>query len=781
MKRGVVRVVTPGTAIDSSMFENAANNYLMAISGNGNDFGLSFFDVSTGEFLTTQFSDSPPYDRVAGEVARMSPAECIICPSLAEDPDLSERLNELNIVINHFDTETFDPVNAEKNLKDHFKVSTLEGMGCEGLTYSISAAGAALAYAMDTQMRELGHVHTLRTYSDSDFMILDSITLRNLEVVRNVRGEGKSATILGVLDDTMTPMGSRILQKWILKPLISTSDINKRLDAVEEFTHNTLLRYDIRSHLSRVRDIERLTGRIVYGNSNARDLVALKKSLEAVPEIRSLQKEMDSEMIVSLTGQLYDFSQLESLIDLIDCGIVDEPPVSVRDGGLIKSGYSTELDEIRGMSRHGKEWIASFQKRERERTGIKSLKVGYNKVFGYYIEVTKANSSQVPEDYIIKQTMANSERFYTPELKKWEEAIISADEKITTLEYELFSEINSKISDYSKQLQKTADVIGKMDVLSNLAEIAVNRNYTRPAVTADCRILVRDGRHPVVESSVPGGFVPNDTEMDCSKNQFALITGPNMAGKSTYMRQVALIVIMAQAGSFVPASHASIGLVDRIFTRVGAFDDLASGQSTFMVEMVELANILNNATPKSLILLDEIGRGTSTYDGYSIAKAVVEYIHNKDRAGVRSMFATHYHQLTDLSERLERVNNYHIAVREEGDDLVFLRKIIPGATDKSYGIHVARLAGVPRRVTQRAKEILEGIENESSLGEKDNATRKRSGYTQLIFDIDRSSRKPQMYDPVADRIRNMNLDEMTPLEALNTLNEIKNELNSKEV
>lgn len=500
--------------------------------------------------------------------------------------------------------------------------------------------------------------------------------------------------------------------------------------------------------------------------------------MEAVPQIvDSMRGCGKSELLDDIVSQLSSFTELEVLTELIGRAIVDEPPVSVRDGGMIKSGYNERLDELKGLPKSGKHWIAEFQQKERDRTGIRSLKVGYNKVFGYYLEITKANISQVPDDYIRKQTMTNAERFYTPQLKERESDILSADEKMVALEYELLCEVNSVVASHSKQLQDTAATIGMLDVLANFAEVAANNNYIRPGITNDCKLLIRDGRHPVVESAVRGGFVPNDTDMDCQNNQFMLITGPNMAGKSTYMRQIAMIVIMAQAGSFVPVSHASIGIVDRVFTRVGAFDDLASGQSTFMVEMVELANILNNATPRSLVLLDEIGRGTSTYDGYSIAKAVVEYIHNKGRVGVRSLFATHYHQLTEIAGNLKRVKNFHIAVKEEGDDLVFLRKIVPGATDKSYGIHVARIAGVPLSVTKRAREILEDIENESAISMTDAKVgrkhRNNAKYTQLILFDQATSEKESKQHPVVEELRELDVNSLTPLEALNKLSQMK--------
>lgn len=789
VKRGVVRVVTPGTVMEPSMFPDASNNYLMSLYGEGKDFGIAFLDISTGEFQTTQFVDSDPYDRIASEVARMGPSECILPPSISKEGKLLERIKELKVMIHEFREDAFAQDHADKVLREQFHVSTLEGLGCNDLPFAVCAAGAALNYATDTQMRELTQVQQLRTYFDSEFMILDAITLRNLEIVRNVRGEGKDLTLLGVLDDTKTPMGGRLLQKWILKPLVSVDDINFRLDAVSQLHSNTLMRFDLRSHLSFVKDVERLLGRILYGNSNARDLIALRRSLEAIPNIIETLKgpisgstsgKPRSELLDDIVVQLSSFDGMQELTELIGNAIVDEAPASVREGGMIRSGYNARLDELRNMSKSSKHWIAEFQQKERDRTGIKSLKVGFNKVFGYYLEVTKANIHQVPDDYIRKQTMTNAERFYTPQLKERESDILSADEKTVALEYELLCEINSQVASHAKQLQDIASTIGMLDVLASFAEVAANNNYTRPGITNDCKLLIREGRHPVVEGTVPGGFVPNDSDMDCQNNQFMLITGPNMAGKSTYMRQLAMIVIMAQAGSFVPASHAMVGIVDRVFTRVGAFDDLASGQSTFMVEMVELANILNNATPRSLVLLDEIGRGTSTYDGYSIAKSVVEYIHNKGRVGVRSLFATHYHQLTELAGNLKRVRNYHIAVKEEGDDLVFLRKIVPGATDKSYGIHVAKIAGVPHSVTSRAREILEDIENESAIGTSSakgvRKLRSNTRYTQLMLFDGTGQREENRLNPVLEELKALDVDSLTPLEALNLLSQMKKKL-----
>ncbi len=795
VKRGVVRVVTPGTAIDSSMFSDASNNYLMAVAGreigkSGKntekeiEIGVSFLDISTGEFLTTQFRDSESFEKLLSELARMRPSECILPSSLYGNSDLVDRLKAQTIV-QEFAPDISGAKEAGEKLKTHFKVATLEGMGCENLDFAVYSAWAALEYAQTTQMRELTHINTLRTYSNSEFMILDSVTLRNLEIVKNVRDEGDGNSLYRTLNCTKTPMGSRTLKKWLLKPLLSVEKINLRLDAVEELAVKPLLRYDLRNWLSEVRDIERLIGRIVYGNSNARDLVALKKSLEALSPVRdSLLETVESELLKEVAIGLESFSELENLAEMINKAIVDEPPISVREGGMIKPGYNEELDELKDIASNSRQWIAAFQQKERERSGIKSLKVGYNKVFGYYIEVTNANSSQVPDDYIRKQTMANAERFFTPELKEKESLILTANEKAIALEYEIFTEIVQTLSTHSRELQETAERVSALDVLADLAEAAENNNYIRPQLTDDCKILIRDGRHPVVENTVHGGFVPNDTEMDCKENQFLLVTGPNMAGKSTYMRQTALIAIMAQVGSFVPASYASIGIIDQVFTRIGAFDDLASGQSTFMVEMVELANILNNASPRSLVLLDEIGRGTSTYDGYSIAKAVVEFLHNRGRTGVRALFATHYHQLTALEEKLKRVKNYHIAVKEEGHELVFLRKIVPGATDRSYGIQVARLAGVPEKVIERANEILKELEKENVLEEAedgDNGKKRKSKvtarYTQMmLFDPGNSGGNPTDVDRPGSAeaaLRKLNVEEMTPIEALNKLHELK--------
>ncbi|MCL2549873.1 MAG: DNA mismatch repair protein MutS [Methanimicrococcus sp.] len=800
VKRGVVRVVTPGTAIDSSIITDAGNNYLMALSGNIDTgiFGISFLDISTGEFLTCQFEDAAPFEKVISEIARYKPAECIIQETLIENEILAARLEETKVK-----TETFscgknissDVKAAEADLVKQFKISTLEGLGFKEkeTDYAVLACGKTLAYALKTQMRELEHIHTVSIYSMSKNLILDSVTLKNLEIVKNVRDEGENYSLIRILDKTKTAMGARLLRNWLLRPQADPGAINHRLEAVGALKDRSLSRYDLRQHLSGISDIERLVSRMIYGNSNARDLISMRNSLSELPGLAAVLAQLCSEtnngnsLLTKISEELTQFGFVPELTELISKTIADEPPITVREGKMIRAGYSEELDTLRSASGDSKDWIAAFQTQERERTGIKNLKVGYNKIFGYFIEVTNANKHPVPENYIRKQTVANGERYYTTDLKERESLIVSADDKSVALEYEIFKEVTEHVASYVKEIRQMAHLIGKTDVLCSFAEAAIENNYVCPQIDNGLEILIRDGRHPIVEKTVSSeAFVPNDTEMDSTENQFLLITGPNMAGKSTYMRQIAMIVVMAQAGSFVPAAYAKIGVVDRIFTRIGAHDNLAGGKSTFMVEMVELANILNNAGERNLILLDEIGRGTSTYDGYSIAKAVVEYIHNKDKRGVRTLFATHYHQLTALENKLKRLKNFHIAVLETGSDLVFLRKIVPGATDKSYGIHVAKLAGVPDKVNERAAEILKEIENEN-LAEEDGRGKKRTArYTQLLlFDPESGGGEEKIVEkyiehPIVDELKNefkdLDVNNMTPLQALLKLGEVKDKL-----
>ncbi|MCL2863033.1 MAG: DNA mismatch repair protein MutS [Methanimicrococcus sp.] len=830
VKRGVVRIVTPGTAIDSSIITDAANNYLMGLSGNigaGNNsacvFGVSFLDISTGEFLTCQFEDAAPFEKVISEIARHKPAECIVQETLIENEILAARLEEMKIK-----TETFscgksisaDIKTAEADLMKQFKIAALEGLGFKEkeTDYAVLACGKTLAYALKTQMRELEHIHTVLIYSMSKNLILDSMTLKNLEIVKNVRDEGEDYSLIRVLDKTKTSMGARLLRNWIQRPPADPGAITRRLEAVGALKDKSLTRYDLRQHLSGISDIERLVSRMIYGNSNARDLVAMRNSLSELPGLTAVLEQLRAEtsndgsetsnsgssisdnsssvnmysdtkgsLLTEISDELTRFDFVAELTELISKTIMDEPPITVREGKMIRDGHCEELDILRNASGDNKDWIADFQTHERQKTGIKNLKVGYNKVFGYFIEVTNANKNQVPDNYIRKQTIANGERYYTPELKERESLIISADDKSVALEYEIFREITQHAASYVKEIRQAAHLIGKIDVLCSFAESAIENNYVCPQVDSSLEILIRDGRHPVVEKTTGGeAFVPNDTEMDSAENQFLLITGPNMAGKSTYMRQIAMIVVMAQAGSFVPAAYAKIGVVDRIFTRIGAHDNLAGGKSTFMVEMVELANILNNAGERNLILLDEIGRGTSTYDGYSIAKAVTEYIHDKDKKGVRTLFATHYHQLTALENKLKRLKNFHIAVLETGNDLVFLRKIVPGATDKSYGIHVARLAGVPGKVNERAAEILKEIENESFAEEEGRGKKRAARYTQLLlFDPESGGAEEKIVEkyiehPVVDELKaefkDLDVNNMTPLQALLKLEEVKDKL-----
>ena len=778
VKREVVRVVTPGTVLEPNMLNEKANNYLAAVARDeaSGGYGIAFADLSTGEFFCTQVED---VGKLLSELARFKPAECILPPLVAGNETL---LNELkrcceSCMAHSYDENKFEKDSAYQVLVKHFKTASLDGFGIENQPLATGAAGALLSYLKETQKNTLDYVSSIRTYSITDFMILDPTTLRNLEVVRNIRDGSAKGTLLEVLDSTSSAMGSRLLKKWLLQPLIGVSEINGRLDAVSELFGNAVLRSDMREFASRLNDMERLIGRVTYGLANGRDLVALKESLKLVPRVKSLLagKPASSALLGRLETEL---DPLPEVVALIEKAIVDEPPVSVREGGMIKDGYRAELDSFREAMKGGRDWMAELEKNERKRTGIKSLKVGYNQVFGYYIEVSRPNLASVPQDYIRKQTLATGERFITPGLKEKEELVLTASEKSIALEYEIFNEVRQTVAEKAARIQLTANALAVLDVLSAFAEVSVSNGYSRPEVGEQNSILVREGRHPVVEKYLPGGFVPNDSLLDCTENQLIILTGPNMAGKSTYMRQVALITLMTQLGCFVPAKYASIGVVDRIFTRVGAFDDLTSGQSTFMVEMTELANILNNATPKSLILLDEIGRGTSTFDGLSIACAVVEYIHTHSKLNTKTMFATHYHQLTQLSVSLRKLKNYHIAVKEEKDTVVFLRKVVPGATDRSYGIHVARLAGVPKKIVDRAKQFLAQLEKEELTldGKTGEAVKRMPRYTQVVlFD---SPDHPAQH-PVVSELQKLDISTMTPVDALMKLNELQKKSSQK--
>jgi len=788
VKREVIRIVTPGTVMESDILDSHHNNYLMSIVQGEQGLGIALVDVSTGDFSTTQLEGKELYSKLANELMRFKPSEVLVPMSLFDEGRISKKISSVDtsILITPYADENFHYERAYQILVSHFKTMNLEGVGCESLPLAVSASGGALQYILETQMADLGHIDTLSTYSTADFMILDSTTLRNLEILSNIRDGTGKGTLLGILDRTLTPMGSRLIRKWLQQPLISIGAIRDRHTAVKELSADTFLRYDLREYLGKIRDMERLTSRIVYGSANGRDLIALKESLMLVPKIKDALGKAKTGFPLLDTASL-DLAELGDIVLLIEKAIIDEPPLTVREGGLIKSGYNEKLDELRDVARGGKDWISALERQERKRTQIKSLKVRYNKVFGYYIEVTKTNLSQVPQDYIRKQTLANSERFVTPELKEKESLILNCEDKMCALEHELFLEVMEAVSRENANIRRTAKTISELDCLQSLADVAVNYGYVRPEVNDGDKIEIFEGRHPVIEQAVSTPFIPNDTRLDCDANRMIILTGPNMAGKSTFMRQVALISIMAQMGSFVPAKSASIGLVDRVFTRVGAFDDLTRGQSTFMVEMTELAAILNSATQKSLIILDEIGRGTSTYDGLSIAWAVAEFIHNKKNIGAKTLFATHYHNLTELADIYEGVVNYNIAIKEDPEGIIFLRKVVPGGTNKSYGIEVAKLAGLPPKVIRRAGEVLKTIEEENIVRVKDETggtgeIETKGGtfpsqkkLTQLV--LFESNPVPH---PVLEELRKMDLNEMTPLEALNRFYELKKKLEKEE-
>jgi len=760
VKRDVVRVITPGTVIDASMIASPGARYLMALCPDGPRFGLAFLDISTGEFFVEECAGDRDFSAVLSEVERYRPQECIVGPPLPDG--LEGRLADLEVLVTRFHEDAFARSAACDLLLGHFKTLSLDGYGCAELDAAVRAAGAALAYATETQYSALSHITGLSVRAPADRMMLDAITLRNLEITETIRGEGKEGTLLHVLDRTRTAMGSRTLRSHLVNPLISAARIDARLDAVEYLCQNTAVRTDLRDLLKQCADIERIAGRIAYGNATPRDLVTLAASLGCVAGIRELFPEEAPAEITDALGRLGDFA---GVIDLIDRAIPDDPPANLKNGGAIREGYSTELDDLHRLSGSGRTWIAEFQQKERERTGIKSLKVKYNRVFGYTIEITKPNLHLVPDDYDRRQTTANGERFTTPALKEKEALIASADERLLSLEAELFAGLLGALAASVAAFQETARAVGVLDLHAALADVALRNAYVRPELDDGLKTVIRDGRHPVVEEKTAGTFIPNDTLLDSEGDQILIITGANMAGKSTYMRAVALITVMAQMGSFVPASYASIGLVDRVFTRVGASDDLSSGRSTFMVEMQELANILNNVTERSLVILDEIGRGTSTIDGYSIAKAVLEYLHGTRGKGPRTLFATHFHQLIDVEGSLKRVKNYHFAVKETGSDVVFLRKIIPGATDKSYGIHVARLAGVPAKVTQRAEKILQ--ETADAVSSPDAKGRR---YTQMLLISDTPVTRPS---PVVEELKKLDPDTLTPRTALEKIYDLK--------
>ncbi|MCK5630734.1 MAG: DNA mismatch repair protein MutS [Nanoarchaeota archaeon] len=706
VKRGLVRIVTPGTIIEDCLLDEKNNNYIFSIIKDKDIFGIAIADISTGEFLT---SKAESMDKVISELNRFRPSECII-PLSQEDSDWAKSISQLGTIISGYDDRHYWDEKSKETIKEHFNVINLEGFGIANEEEMISASGALISYLIETQKTSLSHINKIKKFNDSEFMVLDASTQRNLELMSNIRENSLRGTLISILDKTKTPMGSRLMKKWLLRPLIEIKDIKKRQEAVEELFDDRIKQEDIRENLRQILDIERLISRISYGSANARDLNALQRSLSFIPQIKRIIAESSSEILKNIANM----DGLDNIHDIINKSIEDDPPLSLREGNLIKAEYDEELKKLKDITKNGKNYIASLEEKEQEKTGIKSLKIKYNRVFGYFIEVTKSNLHLVPQEYIRKQTQANCERYITDELKKQEELILGAEEKLHILEYNIFQAIIKQIAEQTSKIQQTAQSIAELDVIVNLAKIAADNNYTKPFINEEGNIHIIDSRHPVLET-LEDIYIPNDISIDTG-NFIQIITGPNMAGKSSYMRQAALIIIMAQIGSFIPAAKASICTVDRIFTRVGAYDDLTMGQSTFMVEMTETANILNNATSKSFIVLDEIGRGTSTYDGVSLAWAIAEYIHDNIKA--KTLFATHYHQMNKLAEKLEGIRNYNIAVREKDDKIIFLRKIIEGSTDKSYGIQVAKLAGVPVGVIDRSKIIMTRLEMEDEIGEK---------------------------------------------------------------
>jgi len=710
VKRAVSQVITPGTVLDDAALPAGRGNFLAAVvpSKDGTRFGLALLEVSTGDFRTTEVAGRASLET---EINRAAPAECLLPQTVREAWEKDHAFPEAppRLVWSALDDWLFDPEVAGERLRRHFGVLTLDGFGCRDLPLAVQAAGAVLHYVQSNLRRDAAQVTRLQVYRAEEYLVLDRVSQRNLELVEPIIADARNATLFSVLNVTVTPMGGRLLRDWLLRPLRDVAAINRRLDVVEALAHDPLLRTELREALGAVRDLERTVTRLCVGaNANARDLAALQAGLATVPGLRALVAGLDLDLPRGLREQLHDLPELG---ERIRSAISDEPPLAVKDGGLIRDGYNAQLDELRRASTEGKGWIAALQTREQERTGIKSLKVRYNQVFGYYLEISKANLHLVPADYIRKQTLVNAERFLTPELKEIEDKILGAEEKSKALEYELFLELRAAAAAETARIQETARAIAELDVLAALGETAAHDNYCRPCLTLEPVLDLRDGRHPVLDHwRRDEPFVPNDTLLDTQDNQLLIITGPNMAGKSTYIRQVALLMVMAQMGSFVPASAATVGIADRIFTRVGAADDLSRGQSTFMVEMVETANILNNATANSLVILDEVGRGTSTFDGLSLAWAIAEFLHDTPACKARTLFATHYHELTELALTRSGVKNYNVAVREWEDKVIFLRKIIPGGADKSYGIHVARLAGLPRPVVERAREVLDNLE-----------------------------------------------------------------------
>ncbi len=778
VKRDVIRIVTPGTNCFTDSLDETCNNYLMGIVATGGIFGISVVDVTTGEYKLTEVDT---LGKLLDEINKFMPAEIICNDSFyISGADLTDLTDRLNIAISALDPCYFDPDLCSRTLCDHFQVSTLEGLGLSEYSIGVIAAGCVMQYLVETQKCSLGHISKLAPYQTGTYMLLDRNTRRNLELVETLREKQKKGSLLWVLDKTKTAMGARKLRSSLEQPLIDEKKIQERYDAIEELNENVITREELREYLNPVYDLERLLSRISYKSVNPRDMTALESSLSMLPHIRFLCGNFKSGLFQSIYQKL---DPLEDIYQMIHNAIEEEPPISVREGGIFKTGYHDEIDKLRQAKTEGKDWLAGLEAKEKEKTGIKNLRIKYNKVFGYYLEVTKSFLDQVPDTWIRKQTLTNAERFTTPELKEMEDVILGAEERLYSLEYAVFCDLRNQIFEQMERIQNTAEMIAMIDMIASLAYVAEHNQYVRPRLNHKGEIRIREGRHPVIEKMIEHDmFIANDTYLDTDTHRVVIITGPNMAGKSTYMRQTALIVLMAQIGSFVPAQSADLSLSDRIFTRVGASDDLASGQSTFMVEMTEVANILHNATKDSLIILDEIGRGTSTFDGLSIAWAVVEHIVDKKKIGAKTLFATHYHELTELEGKLEGVQNYCIAVKEDGEDIVFLRKIVKGGADRSYGIQVAKLAGVPQEVLERAREIADCLEQ---AGEGQNgvpadipaASRNAaSEMTQLsIFDAMGGNQT----DDILFELRDIDLTGVTPMDAMNLIYKWQNQLKEK--
>ncbi len=782
VKREVVRIVTPGTNLDTQSLDETRNNYIMSVVYIADRFGMSIADITTGDYFVTEIGDS---EKLFDEIFKFMPSELICNEAFyMSGMDLDLLKEKLGISIYALDSWYFDDAICTQTLKDHFHVSAMEGLGLSDFDSGIIAAGALLKYLLETQKRDLSHMTRLSVYTTGKYMLLDSSTRRNLELCETLREKQKRGSLLWVLDKTKTAMGARALRKFIEQPLIDRTEINRRLDAVDEFKNEAISREELREYLSPVYDLERLVCKITYQSANPRDLIAFETSLAMMPHVKCILQDMKSPLLKELYENL---DPLEDLCTLVKKAIKEDPPIAMKEGGIIRDGYNEEVDRLRSAKSDGKEWLTKLESDEREKTGIKNLRVRYNKVFGYYLEVTNSYKDLVPDYYTRKQTLANAERYIIPELKELEDTILGAEDRLYALEYQIFSDIRDQIAKEVLRIQTAARIIAKLDAFASLALVAERNHYVRPDINEKGVIDIKDGRHPVVEKMIPNDmFICNDTYLNDKKNRISIITGPNMAGKSTYMRQTALIVLMAQIGSFVPAASANIGIVDRIFTRVGASDDLASGQSTFMVEMTEVANILRNATSKSLLILDEIGRGTSTFDGLSIAWAVIEHISNSKLLGAKTLFATHYHELTELEGKIDNVNNYCIAVKEKGDDILFLRKIVKGGADKSYGIQVAHLAGVPESVTNRAKEIVEELVHaDITTRIKDISVQGQSQTkvkTKHYDEVDLA--QMSLFDTVQDNdvleeLKNLDVSNLTPIDALNTLYQLQNKLKNR--